>query len=336
MIMDDPDDIRAHINKFEKNIFKVGFDDKYRIKPLGRDKMDIEDFIDFTVHSKLTNKQYKLKTYMQLPEKDVEYKGIMYTFHGMQSHINTHATIAKEHAKLGIVTVGYDCRGHGFSDGTNGDTESFDEMISDANYFILAVENYFKGKFKDDNKENYEKNIKFLNNRFCQGLSMGGLLCFHLVLNNKDRFKGVLFYAPAFKTYIGCFMRILINLVVPCFPLMEMPINDPPLAYKNLNTYDNKDPILVNCKVKARTGHTMLKYMDKAQELFSEFSTPFMLIIPAIDKLVPPKIMMQFYDKSSSNDKTIYYYENMWHAVVIEEEIFDVIEKSMIWLKKRL
>ena len=336
--MDNPDDIRAHIEKFEDNIHKVELNDEYRKPLIKRTKMDFEDFIDFTTHSKITNKIYKLKTYMQLPDKEVEYKGIMYVFHGLQVHTNTHANIAKEHAKLGIVSVGFDYRGHGLSEGTNGDVECFEELISDAEYFILAVENYFKSKFKDDNKENFEKNTQFLNNRFCQGLSMGGLLSFFIANRNKDKFKGVFFMAPAFATpFFGCCQKIIMNLFVPCFPLLQITDdNNPPLATKNLNEYEDKDPIIDKCKIKARSGYTMLKYMDKAVDSFKEFSTPFLLIIPGIDKLVPPKIMIEFYEKSSSTDKTVLYYKNMWHAVTIEEEIWDVIDKSITWLKKRL
>lgn len=326
--MEDIDEIRNHANDFEKDLFKVLHEDKYRIKPLGRDKMKYEDFIEFKDYSQTYKKEYKLKTYMELPPDDVNYIGIVYSFHGMQSHANTLATIAIELSKIGLVTVAFDYRGHGFSEGINGDIESFDELINTAKLFINSVENYFKSMI--ELKKYNIKNENFLKERYCQGLSMGGLLCYFLSLTLD--FKGVLFYAPAFDLFTSCFEKFVIKYVFKCFNKIEIESSDPPTNYKNLNTYDNKDPIIENIKIKSRTVNEMYLYMIKAQNSFKDYNTNFLLIIPAVDKIVPPKSMIKFYESCKSNFKKVYYYKNLWHSIVLEEEIFDIIEKIKIWI----
>ncbi len=62
--------------------------------PLGENKFPEENFFDFTVIE--GKQQYKLNTYRYNPPEKVEPKCIFVVFHGMNSHINNFAHVAKE------------------------------------------------------------------------------------------------------------------------------------------------------------------------------------------------------------------------------------------------
>ena len=326
-------DVKKLIAKNSNLIMSKQAEEKYRKEPLGRTKFPIEDFINFTVYSDILKKKLNLKTYMQLPnDKDFpNYKGILFSFHGMQSHGNVVSACALEYSKIGVVTVTYDYRGHGQSDGTNGDIEDFESIVNDSILFIESVENYFKDKFKGDNEK-----LKFLGNMFVEGLSMGGLMSYNVSKRFPHKFKGAILHAPAFDFNANSILKILIPLVNWCCPLMKVPRSDKPLAVKNPASFENPDPILDKTYIKLRTVSTMSKNMKQSQSEFHTYETPFVIIIPGCDKLVPPEIMLEFYEKSRSLDKQIMYYQDMWHATYVEEEIFDIVKRLVKWIDERI
>ena len=62
---------------------------------------------------------YKLRTYRE--GADIKHpKAVVAMFHGLTSHTNRSAHIAKYFAERDIITVGYDFRGFGKSEGVKG------------------------------------------------------------------------------------------------------------------------------------------------------------------------------------------------------------------------
>ena len=62
---------------------------------------------------------YKLRTYREGREI-TNPKAIVAMFHGLKSHCNWGAHLAKHFATRNIITVGYDYRGYGKSEGLRG------------------------------------------------------------------------------------------------------------------------------------------------------------------------------------------------------------------------
>lgn len=117
----------------------------------------------------------------------------MLMFHGLNSHLGHGAHIAKALSEVGIITVGFDHRGFGKSEGKPGYVESLESHLHDAKTFV--------GKVKDVYPELP---------MFSTGLSMGGMTAYFLSLRNKEMFKGAILMAPAIKNIAGGF---LVNLV---------------------------------------------------------------------------------------------------------------------------
>ena len=232
-----PSIIKKLIKENSKYISSKQAEEKYRKIPTEKIVYPIEDFIELSVYSNTLKKYLKLKTYMSLPnEKNFPiFKAIIINFHGLQAHSNASASYSTEYSKHGIVVVSYDYRGHGLSEGTNGDTEDYDLLISDSELFILKVEEYFKEKYKG-NKEKLE----FLNKMFIDGISMGGLMAFNISRNNPHKFKGVIYHAPAFVT-LNCFNDTLLNFFASCCPLMNIPIRKKSAICKNPYLFENPD-----------------------------------------------------------------------------------------------
>lgn len=329
-------DLKKEIIKNSKTIFDKHPEEKYRRYPKETEvKYPITNFIDFRVFQKSTNKNIKLQNYMFLPDTDKhsEIKGIVYMFHGMQDWAGTSAFIAQNYADTGCVVVAYDQRGHGYSQGYLGDIENFQYLIDDAKKFMLETEQYFKTKYKDEKEKN---RTNFLNNRFLHGLSMGGLLCYYLSKDKPEMYKGVVLFAPAVDIHPGCFLRFLIRILGTCCSCLTIPEDKESLLSKNPYLNEYPDPMVERTKISFRTVKTTLDFMEESQKQFSEYKASFVIVIPGVDKMVPPITMFDLFEKSKSLDKDCWYYPNLWHEIDFEEEIFEIMKRLGVWVEKRL
>jgi acylglycerol lipase len=68
----------------------------------------------------------RLCTYRQYNKSLGPPKGLLVMFHGLNSHIGHGAHIAHAFQEIGIVTVGFDHRGFGNSEGVKGYIDSLD------------------------------------------------------------------------------------------------------------------------------------------------------------------------------------------------------------------
>ena len=107
-------------------------------------------------------------------------------FHGLNSHLGHGAHIAAKLAEQGIITVGFDHRGFGQSEGAPGYIHSLQTHISDCHIFVEMMKNIYS-------------HLPF----FCLGLSMGGLASYYLTLGHPEKFKGAILMAPALKNSVG-------------------------------------------------------------------------------------------------------------------------------------
>lgn len=321
-----PNTLKKEIIKNSKEIFQKHPEEKYRKDfPEFKIRFPIKNYIELKVYSKALKKEIQLATFMQLPDIPVP-KAIIFMFHGMGSYSELSAFIAKSFAEIGCITVAYDYRGHGCSEGVNGTVEDFAYAIEDSKQFIKETEEYLITKFN--------KNTEFLQNKFLCGISMGGLMCYILSKEKQSNFKGSIMFSPAVGFQGNWIKRTILKLIGSCCPQSVFPIDKKEsLMCKNPGA---PDPIYIDTKVKFQQVKNILNYIEKCEKELKEYEAPFVIIIPGVDKLIPPLQMFEFYEGSKSKDKDVWYYENCWHAIYIEEEIFGILKRLHCWIEERL
>lgn len=292
-----------------------------------------EGFISVNVKQSYFNRFISLHTYITYP---ISYpKGVVFMFHGLGSYTNVSVHVANEYSQKGLISIGYDLRGHGKSEGINGNIEDIDEVLNDTEYVIKTSILFLE--------EKYNENKAFLNNVFLSGVSFGGLLAYlfsQRIDNNesylkKNMLKGVILYAPAFSLNISSLMRVIISIVNCIYSNYSIHISQTESDIcKNPLIFEKPDPIVHNTIIKIGSINEILNATNKLSPQAFHYS--FIIICPAIDKLCKPSGMFDFFKNSISNDKTFVYYENLWHQVYNEEEIYNVLYLVNDWIRERL
>ena len=55
-----------------------------------------------------------------------------------------------------------------------------------------------------------------------------------------------------------------------------------------------------------------------------------------MDKIVDNNAIQELYNRAGSTDKVLHDYPQAWHALSRDPDVYDVIEKSILWIKERI
>ena len=275
------------------------------------------NFCQFSVKNGLEN--LNLVTYRYCLSKDPICVVIL--FHGLNSHLNSGAYMAQKLAENEICVVGFDQRGFGRSDGMKSYIKSLDILISDSKVFVELI------------KELYPNKPIFIG-----GHSMGGLITYRLTLENKNICNGSIYLAPALKSLVGNFVTsigILLGKVIPTIKTFK-----PRREQGSKSEFSVKmikhDPLTYNEGARMISIKAILEAMRDCENTFKDYDANYIMFFGGQDKLVDPESGFTMHKQSKSNDKTLYFYENLYHDVWHEEEMFDIVPKVLDWIKNRI
>jgi len=166
---------------------------------------------------------------------------------------------------------------------------------------------------------------------------MGGLVTYKLTLENPNICQGAIMFAPALKSFAGTFMRglgLCLGAVIPrvktAKPNRAKNCKDP-IAVQNLID----DPLMYNEGARTGSMKSLVEAMANLEDTFQDYNAKFIMFFGGKDMIVDPLCSFKLMRESKSPDKTLYHYENLYHDIWHEEEIFDIIPKLLDWLKKR-
>ena len=198
-----------------------------------------------------------------------------------------------------------------------------EDIIDDTSKFVLLTELFIEKTFS-------KKLPKFI----C-GSSMGGLIVHYV--SKKHNFNGVIYVAPCFNIEIGCFTKLFVKSLACCCPQTNIPKNPTNTLSKNPIIKIEPDPIMTERPAKLGTLNALLQQCKLlTSEINKSHENSILIIVPGVDKLVSFDDMINYYEQSEVKDKTIWLYPNMWHVVLLEEEIVDIMPRLNVWMKERI
>ena len=241
--------------------------------------------------------------------------------HGYTEHIGRYGWMIEQMNQAGINVFAYDHRGYGKSDGTRAYINRFGQYIDDLDVYLNQLK---KPELPT----------------FLMGHSMGSLIGVGYLVNHLEhKFAGFISTSGALKIdeSISPFLRKISGIMSKIAPHLKTIKLDP-----NALSRDPKevvkyftDPGVYHGGTKARLGFEMLEAMKSAQNNFHKINIPVLILHGTEDKLADPLGSQWMYDKVSSTDKKLEYFEGLYHEIMNEPEKDDVIKVLITWIKER-
>jgi len=242
--------------------------------------------------------------------------------HGYTEHSGRYQHVLEFFASRGYAVAAPDVPGFGRSEGTLGDMKSFGDAVE----AVAELAEFFV------------KHRKFPK-MFLLGHSMGGCIVLNLAGLYPDLWKGLVtvgamilipdYVSPVLNLVSGAIAAILPKLPVQKVDLSKVTQNEAVKAVAR------QDPLYYRGKMRARTGVQLLKGIKLARRVRPSIKAPALLLHGKADVIMPPKGSEIINSEIGSTDKTLKFYEGLFHELLNEpgkEEILDMIGA---WIDER-
>jgi acylglycerol lipase len=261
-----------------------------------------------------------LRLYAQSWQPDGEVSGVVCLVHGLGEHSSRYGHLAAALGEAGYVTLAFDRRGHGKSQGPRGDALSYDAQMDDIKRLLDEADERFPGR-----------------PIFLYGHSMGGNLALNYALRRHSRLDGVIATGPWLRTaFAPPVWRVRIGRVLlRAFPALSQPVNLDVTAV-------SRDPSVVRAYQDDQLNHDKISlrvYFECvdaglwALEHATEFSLPLLLMHGGADRLTSAEASREFAAKVKG-DYTLKIWEALYHEIHNEPEQQEVFAFTKNWLNQ--
>jgi acylglycerol lipase len=254
---------------------------------------------------------------------DAGIKASLLIAHGLGEHSGRYMNVVNHFTPLGYAIYGLDHIGHGKSDGGREVVERFEDFTDNLTIYYNLVKVWHPGK-----------------PIFLLGHSLGGLIATTYLLDHPNDFKGAIISAamisiPANITPITITIGKFLSSIAPRTGIVGLDATGVSRDPAVVNAYKN-DPLVFHGKTPARLAAETLKAMRRVTSEINKITLPFITLQGSADRLVNPKDAKLLFDEASSKDKTLKFYEGLYHEVFNEPERAVVLKDVENWLKVHL
>lgn len=248
-------------------------------------------------------------------------KAILVLTHGFGEYTKRYSHVARALNAGGYSVYAYDLRGRGRSDGARGHTPSYDAMLDDLQTACDWAQSEDPGK-------------KY----FFYGHSTGGQISLNYAIRRQPPAAGVLVTGPWFKLAFAPppWKIVAGRALSAAWPTLAVPkgIEKIPLSHDAAFLDSIHDPALSCGVITARMAVEMFNGGEYALAHAHELRLPILLMHGREDKLIDPAATQIFFDRLTVADKTLHYYDGMYHEVHNEVERAVVFNDVLVWLDK--
>jgi acylglycerol lipase len=252
-----------------------------------------------------------------LPEGSA--KAVVLIVHGLGEHSGRYRNVVNHFVPLGYAVYGFDHLGHGQSEGMREGVERF------ADYTDTLTGYYEMVKARQTGKP-----------LFLLGHSMGGLIASRYLLDHQVDFSGAVLSAPLVKasgniSQATILLGRILSALAPKMGLLALDAEGISRDPEVVKAYIN-DPLVFHGKTPARLAAELLRAMQRVTAEAGRITLPFIVVQGSADKLVDPGGAQMLHDRAHSGDKTLRFYEGLYHEVFNEPERGRVLKDVETWL----
>ena len=262
----------------------------------------------------------KTRLYAQSWQPDGTAVGVVGLVHGLGDHSSRYAHVAAALAEAGYITMTFDQRGHGKSQGARGDAPTYDEQMDDIKRLLAEA------------GERYPALPRFL-----YGHSMGGNLALNYALRRRPALQGVIatgpwlraaFDPPAWRVRAGRFL----HKVRPAL-LQPSGIDVTAVSRDAAVVQAYRDNPLIHDKISLRMYFSCVNAGRWALERAAEFTLPLLLMHGGADRLTSAAASREF-AATIKNGCTYKEWDGLFHEIHNEPEQQQVFAYMIDWLRQ--
>lgn len=247
-------------------------------------------------------------------------KATLVVVHGLAEHSGRYANLADYFVPRGYAIFGLDHRGHGRSEGTRCYVDRFSSYLDDLDTFVNIVRNKHAGA-----------------RIFLVGHSVGGTIATAYAANRQDGLAGLILSAPALKagssvSRLGMALARVLSGLTPKMGIASLEATALSRDKAVVEAY-LKDPLVHQGKICARLGGELLNMMEKKlPPQMPRIKLPVLIMHATADRLSNPEGSRLLCDLVGSKDKTLRFYEGLYHEIFNEPERGQVLTDMENWL----
>ncbi|NOY70104.1 MAG: alpha/beta hydrolase [Deltaproteobacteria bacterium] len=227
--------------------------------------------------------------------------------HGLGEHSGRYGHVISLLNNKGISVTTYDHRGHGKSEGKRGHVLRFDEYVADLSLIIDKAVDQMPGGMK----------ILLL------GHSMGGLIVLNYIEKFPDKISAVIASSPGLAPAdkVPVVKGTLGKLMSSIWPSLtfDNELNPDDLSHDRQVVESYVSDPLVHRRISSRWFTEFLKAMDETVKSGANIKIPFLLQVAGSDHIVSPATSKNFFKTVGSTDKTLHFYDGLFHEIYNEK-----------------
>ncbi len=243
--------------------------------------------------------------------------------HGLADHGGRYRNLVDRFVPRGYGVYAMDYRGHGKSEGYRGYVADFSDYVHDLRKFFDTVKKKHGG-------------VPF----FLFGHSMGGTVATCFAIEHQQYIKGLILSSPLIKpgksvSRFHMALAPVLSCLVPRAGITPLDIKGLSHDQNVVSNYD-KDPLVCHSGILARTGALLLRTMQGLPPLMPKIKVPLFILQGTADRLSNPDGSRLLFEKVSSDDKILKFYDGFYHELINEpgkEQVLGDIEQ---WLEAHI
>ncbi|MBW2650105.1 MAG: lysophospholipase [Deltaproteobacteria bacterium] len=266
-----------------------------------------------------------LKIFYRRYQADPE-KARMVIAHGLGEHSGRYDNVIERLLPQGISIWAPDHRGHGQSDGRRGHIDSFYQYVEDLRKLVEIA------------RDGMAEGVKI----FLLGHSLGGLIALRFAACFPEMMDGVIISSPSLGVTVDipvvkAFAGRIMSTLWPTLSLSNE-LDASKISHDEEVVRAYRDDPLVHDKVSARWFTEFLSAMEAAGRSAPEIKVPLLMQLAGDDHLTNADTSARFFEALSSDDKTLYVYEDLYHEIYNErtEQKKRVLDDLDAWLLKHI
>lgn len=248
-----------------------------------------------------------------LENEIIEAKACVLIVHGVSEHSGRYLHVMEFLEKHGYASIAFDLRGNGRSGGKKGTVSSFKVLIED----IYCMVQYAKQRYKTI---------------FLLGHSMGGFLV-NTYATMYDDVNGIVSSGA-----VAVFLKQVSPFrLIPFQPIRWLKIKN---KLSNQLSHDEevgklyqKDPYVNQMNRVGLFGEVFVKGVRYLRKNVQKIHTPILYLHGRDDAIIPLVSTEFLFKNSSSVQKKIVIYDNMYHEILNEIEKEKVLDEIVGWLE---